>query len=98
MTVPLQHHRQKFAERNSFLFAILGVVSLGKKVERLAARPAVDAAPPEDPATSAGVHAVLGLVSLGRLLLGLLESWASSVPPLPRLVDGGRRSAARMLR
>jgi hypothetical protein len=75
----LQRHRPRFAERNTFLFALLGAVSLGRELEALLPdTPHRDPPParPLDRESLHGLYLLLGLVSVSRTVSSILRQWA----------------------
>ncbi|HXS19329.1 MAG TPA: hypothetical protein VN764_19160 [Polyangiaceae bacterium] len=86
---PLQRHADRFEERNSFIFALLGVVSWANASSALmqatlgtatAAGAVSDAGAAPDAASQGGdptlVEGLLGLVKLERTAAAIILSWA----------------------
>jgi hypothetical protein len=77
VAIPLLHERRtKFLERNAFLFAVLGAVSVGRGLERFLEAVGDEAQPEPGPETaSRNVYVVLGALSLWRNVRAELERW-----------------------
>jgi hypothetical protein len=99
--IPLLHERRtKFVERNAFLFALLGAVSVGRRFERFIATLTheTESEPRLETLPSRNVYVLLGALSLWRSVRTELEGWRPkrrraerrhrAVPPLssPRVV------------
>lgn len=75
-SVPRLHeHENRFTERNLFLHALLGTLSLGRRFESYVERVADTAGEPPSTGTSRSVYAVLGALSLWRRIEAELASW-----------------------
>ncbi|HLV65551.1 MAG TPA: hypothetical protein VKY73_07050 [Polyangiaceae bacterium] len=91
---PSLRHRQlcrreaRFAERDPFVDALLGVIAYGKRLER--ALTALPAAPNAPARGDRAVDVALGAIALFRRARRILERWANEAPP----VNGAVRSDA----
>ena len=79
MTSLLERREDAFRDRDAFLYALLGVISLGKRLERALER--LEAAPILAARVDQQVDLVLGLISLSRKSLTELQAWRDSVAP-----------------
>lgn len=99
MVPPLQRHRPKFAERNTFVHALLGLVSYCGQLSRAAAvaEPRREPAPgPHRPE----IELLLGVLSMGETLKRIVGEWAAedlvrAVPPESAGVDASPRALLR---
>jgi hypothetical protein len=83
--IPLLHERRtKFLERNAFLFALLGAVSVGRGFERFLTvlTDETPSEPPPEKLPSRNVYVLLGALSLCRSVRTELERWR---PPRKRV-------------
>jgi hypothetical protein len=86
----LQRQQDRFSEHNTYLFALLGLVSESQRLERWLAEQSANAEPRANTAaptdqeakgTQSLVYFVLGLVSLGRTLRTTVADWARGPEP-----------------
>jgi hypothetical protein len=71
----IHQHDAAFADRDSFLFAVLGLISWGERADRLLERLKVETAPPAASVTR-DVYVVLGLISAWQRAERELKAWA----------------------
>ncbi|HVU05079.1 MAG TPA: hypothetical protein VHE30_25190 [Polyangiaceae bacterium] len=83
MTLPLQRHDQRFTERNTFLFGLLGIVALGRRLRALLEAEEPADAPrdvPLDETAERGVLLLLGILATTERVRAHLDRWASDAP------------------
>jgi hypothetical protein len=88
--VPILDDREpEYRDRDAFVYALLGLISYGRRIER--ALSGLDARAPAKAQASSSVYVALGAVSLSRRLTRELLTWIESARP----DEGVQRHRAR---
>lgn len=92
MSPTLQRNAQRLSDRDVFVHALLGAVSVAERVIRSVEGLAAKAPAPEDPKprraeTRAPVFALLGAYSAARKLVKQLRSWTPATGSTPTPSD-----------
>ena len=82
MHVPLLHRRSvRFVERNTTLYALLGLVSFGRRFELAMTRLIEGVEPGDDEEPHRSVYLLLGVLALWRRARDELSTWEPAAAP-----------------